>query len=75
MINSVIQLCKNSSFHSKFKHIDVRYHWIGDVLEEKKMHIEKIYTDENGSDLMTKCLLREELEVWKHNANLVVSPT
>ena len=31
---SVIHLCKNSSFHSKSKHIVVRYHWIRDVLEE-----------------------------------------
>ena len=45
---SAIHLSMNSSFHSKSKHIDVRYHWIRDVLEEKKMHIEKIHTHENG---------------------------
>ena len=72
---SAIHLSKNSSFHSKSKHIDVRYHWIRDVLEEKKMHIEKIHTNENGSDMMTKSLSREKLEVCKQKANLVVPPT
>ena len=54
---SVIHLCKNSSFHSISKHIDVRYHWLRDVLEEKQMHIEKVHTYENDFDMMTKCLL------------------
>ena len=31
---SAIHLNKNSSFHSKSKHIDVRYYWIRDVLEK-----------------------------------------
>jgi hypothetical protein len=32
---SVIHLSKNSTFHSRSKHIDVRYHWIRDALDEK----------------------------------------
>ena len=71
---SAIHLSKNSSFHSKSKHIDVRYHWIRDVLEEKKMHIEKIHTNENGSDMMTKSLSREKLEVCKQKATWLCPP-
>ncbi|WP_036768046.1 Ty1/Copia family ribonuclease HI, partial [Plesiomonas shigelloides] len=48
---SAIHLRKNSSFHSRSKHIDVRYHWIRDVLEKKQLQLEKIHTDENGSDM------------------------
>ena len=44
------------------------------MLEEKKMYIEKIHTDENGSNMMTKCLSREKLEVCKQKPNLVVPP-
>ena len=72
---SVIHLCKNSSFHSKSKHIGVRHLWIQDVLEGKQMHIEKIHTNDNGFDIMTKCLSREKLEVCKQKSNLVVAPT
>ena len=50
---SVIHLSKNLTFHSRSKHIDVRYHWIRDVLEMKLFCLEKIHSDENGSDMMT----------------------
>jgi len=33
---SAIHLAKNPAFHSKTKHIDLRYHWIRCVLEEKQ---------------------------------------
>ena len=45
---SAIHLSKNLTFHSRSKHIDVRYHWIHDVLEMKLFCLEKIHTDENG---------------------------
>ena len=38
---SAIHLSKNSTFHSKLKYIDVRYHWIRDVLESKQLYLEK----------------------------------
>ena len=41
---SAIHLSKNSTFHSKSKHINVRYHWICDVLESKQLYLEKIHT-------------------------------
>ena len=58
---SAIHLSKNSTFHSRWKHIDVRYHWIRDVLESKQLYLEKIHTSENGSDMLTKCLSKEKL--------------
>ncbi|KAD6119896.1 hypothetical protein E3N88_11167 [Mikania micrantha] len=32
---SAIHLAKNSTFHKRTEHIDVRYHWIRDALEDK----------------------------------------
>ena len=57
----VIHLAKNSSFHSRTKHIDVRYHWIRDVVSSRLLKIEKIHTDKNGSNMMTKILPSEKL--------------
>ena len=57
----VIHLSKNSTFHSNSKHIDVRYHWIRNVLETKQLHWEKIDTSENWSDKLTKSLSKEKL--------------
>nr|AAV88069.1 hypothetical retrotransposon [Ipomoea batatas] len=44
------------------KHIDTRYHWIRDILECKMLELEKIHTDDNGSDMMTKALPRGKFE-------------
>ena len=35
---SAIHLSKNSTFHLRSKHIDVRYHWIRDVLESNQLY-------------------------------------
>jgi len=34
---SAIHLGKNLTFHSRSKHIDVRYHWICDALDSKML--------------------------------------
>ena len=68
---SAIHLSKNSTFHSRSKHIDVRYHWIRDILETKELHLEKVHTTQNGSDMLTKSLPREKLEVCRQKAGLL----
>ena len=60
---SAIHLAKNSMFHKRTKHIDVRYHWIRDALEDKMLELDKVHTDDNGSDMLTKVLAREKLKI------------
>ena len=60
---SAIHLAKNSMFHKRTKHIDVRYHWIRDALEDKMFELEKVHTDDNGSDMLTKVLASEKLKI------------
>jgi hypothetical protein len=72
---SAIHLSKNSTFHSRSKHIDVKCHWIHDALEDKLLQIEKIHTDDNRLDMMTKLLSMQKLEFCRSTAGLVESPT
>jgi len=58
---SAIHLSKNSTYHSRSKHIAVRYHWIHDMLENNLLQIEKIHTNDNGADMMTKALPKEKI--------------
>ncbi|KAK8341899.1 hypothetical protein V6Z12_A08G195600 [Gossypium hirsutum] len=44
---------KNLTFHTRFKHINVRYQKIQEVLEAKLLKLEKIHTDNNGADILT----------------------
>ncbi|WVZ20167.1 hypothetical protein V8G54_007489 [Vigna mungo] len=67
---SAIHLGKNPTFHSKSKHIDVRYHWILDVLDVKLLELAKVHTDDNGADMMTKALPRGKFEVCCEIAGL-----
>ena len=62
---SAIILAKNSTFHRKSKHIDVRYYWIRDVFVAKSLALEKIHTNDNGADMMTKALLHGKLEIFR----------
>ena len=57
---SAIHLSKNSSFHSRSKHIDVRYHWVRDVLEKKLLELNKVHTDKNVSDMLTKVVTKDK---------------
>ena len=58
---SAIDLNKNTMYHARTKHIDVRYHWIRKVIEEQLFQIRKIYIDENTTDMMTKVISKEKL--------------
>jgi phosphoribosyl-AMP cyclohydrolase len=41
---SVIFLAKNPAYHSKTKHIDVQYHFVRDMIKEKKVSLMKVDT-------------------------------
>jgi hypothetical protein len=51
----------------------VRYHWIQEVVSSKLLQLEKIHTDQNGADMMTKVLPKEKLQVCKEVVGTMVS--
>jgi hypothetical protein len=51
---SAIFLAKNLAYHSKTKHIDVQYHFVRDMVEEKKVSLMKVDTLKNVADSLTK---------------------
>ncbi|GJX24765.1 hypothetical protein Tco_0231061 [Tanacetum coccineum] len=53
---STIYIVKNPVFHSKTKHIKIRYHFIRDSYKNKLIQVIKIHTDHNVADLLTKAL-------------------
>ncbi|MCO5602391.1 hypothetical protein L7F22_056522 [Adiantum nelumboides] len=56
---SAIMLARNPVFHAKTKHIDVKYHFIRSVLDDKSITLVKVHTDDNPADLSTKSLPAE----------------
>ena len=52
--SSTLCIIKNTVFHSKTKHIEIRHHFIRDCYEKKLIQVVKIHTDLNVADLLTK---------------------
>ena len=52
--HSAICLEKNSVFHVRMKHIDVRYHFLWEIISEGRILLLKIGTVENPTDILTK---------------------
>ena len=51
---SAIHLVKNQVYHARTKHIDVRYHFVWEIIEEGGVLVQKIKTDDNLADMLTK---------------------
>ena len=55
---SAISLCKNPVHHDRSKHIDVKYHFIRECVEEGRADVKHIGTTDQLADLLTKALGR-----------------
>ena len=51
---SAIHLVNNQVYHARTKHIDVRYHFVREIIEEDGVLVQKIKTDDNPADMLTK---------------------
>jgi len=68
---SAIYLAKDQTFHSRTKHIEVRYHKIREWIEEGQVVLQKIDTSENPADMMTKVVNREKFELCSKLLNVL----
>jgi hypothetical protein len=55
---SAIALSKNPVHHDRSKHIDTRYHFLRQCIEEGKVEVDHVGTDQQLADLFTKALGR-----------------
>ncbi|MCO5560474.1 hypothetical protein L7F22_014089 [Adiantum nelumboides] len=56
---SAVQLARSPVYHSKTKHVDVKYDFIREMVEDKQVQLVKVHTIDNPTDLLTKGLPRE----------------
>lgn len=59
---SALCLARNSVFHERTKHIDVRLHFIRDVIADGSVKVSKIGTLENPADILTKSVPVKKFE-------------
>ena len=65
---SIIYLAKNQVYHARTKHIDIRYHFVRDFLEDGNIELKKIHTKNNLTDMLTKVIFRVK---FNHVKNLL----
>nr|GEW52822.1 retrovirus-related Pol polyprotein from transposon TNT 1-94 [Tanacetum cinerariifolium] len=51
---SAIHLLRNAMFHERTKHINVRYHFIREIVKSKEIKVAKIGTKDNAAGAFTK---------------------
>jgi len=51
-----IYLAKNQVYHVRTKHIDVRFHFIREILDKGDIELQKIHKKENPADMLTKVI-------------------
>ena len=57
-----IALSKDNKFHARTKHIDLRYHFIREAVEDGKINVKYVPTNDNVSDIFTKALPRPKFQ-------------
>ena len=55
---SCIKLTENPVFHDKSKHIEIKYHYIQDMVHRRAIKLQYVPTEEQVADVLTKLLSR-----------------
>ena len=53
---------KNPVFHDKSKHIEIKFHYIRDMVQRGEMKLQYVATEEHIADVLTKPLARVKFE-------------
>lgn len=59
---SAQNIAKNSMYHSRTKHIDIKYHFLKNLVQDDKIKIRYVESNENLADVFTKSLQKGKHE-------------
>ena len=71
---SAIDISKNHVQYSKTKHIEIRYHFIRDLVERKTVALEYISTKRQNADIFAKPLDRSKFETLRQVIGVILCP-
>jgi hypothetical protein len=61
---SCINMTENPKFHDKTKHIEIRYHYIRDMVQKGVVKLQYVGTYEQVADVLTKPLSHVKFEYF-----------
>ena len=68
---SAMSVAKNPEHHGRMKHLDLAYFWLRDKVEERKIQVVHMRTDEMPADLLTKALPKPQVAKLRRMMGLV----
>ncbi|KAD3336473.1 hypothetical protein E3N88_31992 [Mikania micrantha] len=68
---SAINLSKNPILHSRSKHIELRYHFIREMVTKKQVSLEYCSTHHQLADVLTKALSMEKFVYFRHKLGVM----
>jgi hypothetical protein len=68
---SCLKLSENPLFHDKSKHIDIKYHYIREMMQRKVVLVQYLPTDEQVIDVLMKPLTRMKFEYFRDRLGVV----
>jgi hypothetical protein len=64
-------MIENLVFHDRLKHIEIRYHYIRDMVQRGALKLQCISTDEQVADVLSKPLSRIKFEHFRDKLGIV----
>jgi hypothetical protein len=66
-----VKLSENLVFHDKSKHIEIKYHYIKDMVQRKAVYVQYLSTHGQVADVFTKPLARTKFKYFCERVGLV----
>ena len=68
---SCVKFSKNLVFHDKTKHIEIKYHYIRDMVPRGAVKLQYVATDKQIADVLTKPLAKVKFEYFKEKLGVL----
>jgi hypothetical protein len=68
---SCIKLLVNLACHEKSKHIEIKYHYIREMIQKGAVKLQYVPTDEPVADVLIKPLSREKFKYFRDELGVV----
>ena len=68
---SCVKLLENHVFHDKSKHIEIKFHYIRDMVQRGAMKLQYIATDEQIADVLTKPLAIVKFDYFREKLGVL----
>jgi hypothetical protein len=69
---SFIMMIESPLFHDNTKHIEIRYHYIRDMVQKGDVKLQYVGTDEQVAGVLTKRLSHVKFDYFRDNIGVVL---